>query len=282
VDRAQLRQQLADIRRRREDGRHLDSELARDEAALVEQLGHELAGDTAEERRAVADLAAAALQDRYGPLRSLDDLPAVLHAWRSRIPGTRALWRQVDDARDHVRGDAAAPVVVVEYGDYQCVECAEATTLAARLTHWLDEGRLCFVWRHFPVVDAHPLALRAAQAAEAAAAQERFWELHRELLSFRVVTDDSYQEHVRLATPRDAKALDRVASRAGLDLKQFNAAIDDPRAAERILGDVRSGLASGVNGTPTFYLNGERIDMTGPDDLYARIGDLISSTDQAA
>ena len=240
------------------------------------------AGDTADERRAVADEAAAALEARYGPLQSLADLPAVLHAWRSRIPGARGLWRQVDNARDHVRGDTAAPVVVVEYGDYQCVECAEATMLAARLTHWLDEGRLCFVWRHFPVVDAHPFALRAAQAVEAAAAQGRFWELHRELLTFRVVTDDSYQEHVQIATPRDAKALDRVARRVGLDVEQFNATIDDPRAAERILGDVRSGLASGVNGTPTFYINGERLDMTGPDDLYARIVDAIGLTDQPA
>jgi protein-disulfide isomerase len=119
------------------------------------------------------------------------------------------------------------------------------------------------------------LALRAAQAAEAAGAQGRFWEMHDLLMQHEVVTDDDHQEYIHLKTPRNAIELEHAARLARLDLERFRSDIDDPAAVERILDDFRSGLASGVNGTPTFYLNGQRADLTGVEDLYAQIASLV-------
>jgi protein-disulfide isomerase len=186
-----------------------------------------------------------------------------------------SLWAPVQAGRDHLRGDPAAPVVVVEYGDYQCPECAEAHGLAARVAPWVDAGRLCFAFRHFPVVDAHPFALRLAQAAEAAAAQGRFWQMHDLLMQYNVVTDDEHQEHVALKSPSNVVQLEHVARQAGLDLARFRSDADDAAALERILDDFRGGLASGVNGTPSFYLDGRRADVTGPEDVYARVATLV-------
>jgi formate-nitrite transporter family protein len=216
------------------------------------------------------------LERDFGRLRSAEDLPAVIRAWRRRIPGASCLSEPVDAHRDHVRGDPAAPVVVVEYGDYQCSECAEAHELWPRIQPWIEDGRLCGVFRHFPLLDAHPLALRAAQAAEAAAAQGRFWPMHDTLMRHEIVTDDDRQEHLVLLTPHTPRALERAAHHAALDLARFWADIDSPGALEHILDDFRSGLASGVNGTPTFYLNNERVDLSGIDDLYALIGECVA------
>jgi protein-disulfide isomerase len=215
------------------------------------------------------------LEQTYGALRSVADLAAVIHIWRQRIPGVTSLSAEVG-SRDHVRGDPTAPVVVVEYGDYECPECAEAHDLYARVRPWLEDGRLCVAFRHFPLVDAHPLALRAAQAVEAAAAQGRFWELHDFLMRHEVVTDDDHQEHVLIDPPETEIELERAAHRAGLDVERFRADIDDPASLERILGDFRSGLASGVNGTPTFYVGGQRADVTNVDELYTQIARLVT------
>jgi protein-disulfide isomerase len=120
------------------------------------------------------------------------------------------------------------------------------------------------------------LALRAAQAVEAAAAQGRFWELHDFLMRHEVVTDDDHQEHVLIDPPETEIELERAAHRAGLDVERFRADIDDPASLERILGDFRSGLASGVNGTPTFYVGGQRADVTNVDELYTQIARLVT------
>jgi protein-disulfide isomerase len=125
---------------------------------------------------------ASAVQSAYGPTTSPAELVAAIHAWRRNIPAVSSLQTDIRGGRDHVRGDPAAPVVVVEYGDYQCTECAEAHTLRARVQPWLETGRLCVAFRHFPLVDAHPHALQAARAAEAAGLQGRFWEVHDALM----------------------------------------------------------------------------------------------------
>jgi protein-disulfide isomerase len=271
MDRDEALRELALIRKRREDAVHAEAELAHQEAELEATLSHELDGDTATERAAMRELRKQRLEESYGTLRTADDLPAVIHAWRQRIPGGSSLWSPVQADSDHVRGDPAAPVVVVEYGDYQCPECAEAQGLARRLRTSVDDGRLCVAWRHFPLVDAHPRALRAAQAAEAAAAQGKFWEMHEVLMRHQIITDDDHQEYVALTTPGTATEFDRAAHDAGLDVESFRARIDDPAAVERILEDFRGGLASGVNGTPTYYVNGTRADITGVDELYDQI-----------
>jgi protein-disulfide isomerase len=272
VERDDVRSELELVRRRRDEALRLEADLARQQSALEARLGAELDGDTPSDRAAVHESTRARLERAYGPLRSAADLIAVIHEWRRNIPSASSLWMQVQSNRDHLRGDPAAPLVVVEYGDYQCPECAEANALHARAKAWLEDGRVCFAFRHFPLIDAHPFALRAAQAVEAAAAQGRFWEMHDALMEHDIVTNDGGQEHVRLRGPRNAAELERVAQRAGLDLERFRADLDDPAAAERILDDFRGGLASGVNGTPTFYLRGERSDANGVDELYAEIG----------
>jgi protein-disulfide isomerase len=278
MDRDDALRQLDLIRKRRQDAVRAEADLAREEAEIQATLSRELDGDTATERAAVHELTRLRLEQSYGRLRTAEDLTTVIHAWRQRIPGVSSLWSPVRADRDHFRGEPAAPVVVVEYGDYQCPECAEAHGLAARLQGPIDDGRLCVAWRHFPLVDAHPLALHVAQAAEAAAAQGRFWELHDVLMRHQIITDDDHQQYVSLTTPRNAPELEDAARRAGLDLERFRAAIDDPAAVDRILEDFRGGLASGVNGTPTYYVNGGRADISDVDELYDRIAALLAGT----
>jgi len=265
-----VRRELERVRERRREASRLQADLAREEAGLEATLRRARDGDAAASDESD-------LEHAYGPLRTPEDLTGVIHAWRQNSPGVTSLRTEVQGSRDHVRGDPAAPVVVVEYGDYECPECAAAHDLYARVRPWLDDGRLCVSFRHFPLVDAHPLALRAAQAVEAAAAQGRFWELHDVLMRHEIVTDDAHQEHVLIETPENALELERAAHRAGLSLERFRADIDDPAALERILDDFRGGLASGVNGTPTFYVNGRRADIVGTDDLYAQIARAVTS-----
>jgi protein-disulfide isomerase len=256
VKREDLRRELEAVRRRRQEAARAEADLAQEEATLTAALGRELESDTPADRAAARASTLARVEYTYGTLRSAADLTTVIRAWR---------------------GDPSADVVIVEYGDFQCSECAEAHALYGRVEGWLDDGRLCAVFRHFPLVDAHPFALRAAQAAEAAAAQGRFWEMNDELMHYTVTTDDDHQEHVVLKGPHDDGQLEQVARRAGLDLERFRADIDSPVALKHILEDFRNGLASGVNGTPTFYVNGHRADVGGVDELYAQLAGLIVS-----
>jgi protein-disulfide isomerase len=277
MTRNDVQRKLEQVRQRRVEARSLDADLAREQATLEAMLERELDGDTPEDRDTLREATRLSLEARYGPLRSAADLPAVIHAWRSNIPPISALWEGVRTDRDHVRGDPAAPVVLVEYGDYECIECTEAHELYARVGGWLEDGRLCAAFRHFPLVDAHPLALRAAQAVEAAAAQGRFWEMHHALMRHDIETDNDGQPHVLMRTPRNDRELEHAARRARLDLERFRADLDDPAALERILDDFRGGLASAVNGTPTFYVNGSRADVSGIEELYDQLAALVAT-----
>lgn len=146
---------------------------------------------------------------------------------------------------DHVLGPADAPVTVLEYGDYECPFCRGAFRDVHRM---LDEypGRIRFVFRNFPIKQVHPHAEQAAEAAEAAAAQGRFWPMYELLL----------QPYARL----DTDALVDYAERIGLDIPRFRADVTDQRYARRINDDVQEGLRNGVNQTPKFYVNGLRVD----------------------
>ncbi len=149
----------------------------------------------------------------------------------------------VDPERDHIRGRMDAPVTIVEYGDYECPYCANAApTINKLLEHLPDELR--YVWRHLPLTDVHPDAQNAAEAAEAAGAQGRFWEMHDVLLD----------ETAELA-PAD---LYRYANDLGLDLDRFSEDLRRRRYGQRVAEDVQSADASGVSGTPTFFINGRR------------------------
>ncbi|GAA4363697.1 Na+/H+ antiporter NhaA [Actinomadura sp. NPDC048032] len=148
----------------------------------------------------------------------------------------------VEPERDHVRGPANAPVTVVEYGDFECPYCGRAESVVRELL--ADYGDVRYVWRHLPLNDIHPQAQLAAEAAEAAAAQGRFWEMHDLLLD--------RQDALR---PRD---LVRYAGEIGLDVDRFRADLRRHTGAGRIAEDVDSADVSGVSGTPTFFVNGRR------------------------
>src|SRR5215831_2309869 len=147
--------------------------------------------------------------------------------------------------RDHSAGDPHAPVSLVEYGDYQCPYCGAAHPIVKRLQRDLGK-RLRFVFRNFPLTQAHPYALVAAEAAEAAALQGKFWQMHDYIFE--------HQEEL------DPDALPDWAQQIGLDLKEFGHAIKQGKIAERIKEDRMSGIRSGVNGTPCFFINDSRYD----------------------
>ena len=147
--------------------------------------------------------------------------------------------------RDHVLGPATAPVTLVEYGDYECPYCGAAHASVEQVRQVLG-NELRFVFRHFPLSQIHPHAYQAAEAAEAAGAQRRFWEMHHLLFS--------NQDRLGL---RD---LIGYASALDLDLERFVTELRSHAHAGRLREDFMSGVRSGVNGTPTFFVNGIRHD----------------------
>jgi protein-disulfide isomerase len=148
-------------------------------------------------------------------------------------------------ASDHAEGPADAPVTLVEYGDYECPHCGRAYPIVKRLQRAMGE-RLRFVYRNFPLSDLHPHAANAAAAAEAAARQDRFWPMHDWIFE--------HQSHL------DNASLLAAAERLGLDVERFVADADSAAIAARIDAEVEGGARSGVNGTPTFFVNGLRVD----------------------
>ena len=148
----------------------------------------------------------------------------------------------VDPERDHVRGPAEAPVTVVEYGDFECPYCGRAEPAVRELLR--EFGDVRYVWRHLPLTDVHPRAQAAAEAAEAAAEQGAFWEMHDLLL-------DNQNE-------LKASDLTRYAEQLGLDVERFENDLQRRAGAERIDEDVDSADMSGVSGTPTFFINDRR------------------------
>jgi protein-disulfide isomerase len=148
-------------------------------------------------------------------------------------------------AEDHVRGPDGAPVTVIEYGDYECPYCRGAAR-DVHLLLGLHPQLVRFVFRNFPIPQLHPHAEQAAETAEAAAAQGKFWEMYELLL----------QPSSRL----DVDSLVGYAERVGLDIARFSSDLASHTYAARIERDVREGGRNGVNATPKFYVNGERID----------------------
>ena len=146
---------------------------------------------------------------------------------------------------DHVAGSRDAPVTLVEYGDYECPYCGMAYPIVKAAQRAL-KSKLCFVFRNFPLAESHPHARRAAQAAEAAAAQGKFWQMH-----------DMLYEHQDALEDADLVA---YAESLGLDTDRFVRELEEATYAKRVRDDFRSGVRSGVNGTPTFFINGVRWD----------------------
>jgi protein-disulfide isomerase len=147
--------------------------------------------------------------------------------------------------RDHTIGPATAPVTLVEYGDYECPHCGHAYPIVKNVQRKLGK-RLRFVFRNFPLAEAHPHARHAAEAAEAAAEQGKFWEMHDALFENQLALEDDQ--------------LVATARRLGLDAERVAEALESGTYTQRVRDDFRSGVRSGVNGTPTFFVNGRRYD----------------------
>lgn len=159
--------------------------------------------------------------------------------WKSRLVVP------VSAARDRIRGAVDAPITLLEYGDYECPHCGAAHSIVHRI---LDEvgDAVRFVFRHFPLTTIHPHAEPAAEAAEAAGSQGRFWQMH----------DVLFANQRNLAAPQ----LVAYASALGLDVPRFTRETTGHVHLPKIQEDFTSGVQSGVNGTPTFYVNGTRHD----------------------
>jgi protein-disulfide isomerase len=160
-----------------------------------------------------------------------------------RIEPDAPLTLPVGEGRDHIQGPRDAAVTLVEYGDYQCPYCGAAYPIVKEAQERMGD-RLRFVFRNFPITTSHPHAQQAAEAAEAAGAQGSFWEMHDLLFENQKRLRDSdlrgYAEHIGLAVDRFAEELAQHTH--------------EPRVRE----DFMSGVRSGVNGTPTFFINGAR------------------------
>lgn len=149
------------------------------------------------------------------------------------------------NAQDHVRGLTTGTVVMVEYGDFQCPSCGEAFPIVEALIEKLGD-QLRLVFRNFPLAAIHPFAEVAAEAAEAAGAQGRFWEMHRLL----------FEHQAALET----ESLARYGASIGLDMPVFDGELANHTYSPRVRADFIGGAKSGVNGTPTFFINGVRHD----------------------
>jgi protein-disulfide isomerase len=152
---------------------------------------------------------------------------------------------------DHAAGPADAPVTLVEYGDFECPYCGMAYPIVKAIQRRLGT-RLRFVFRHFPLKESHPHAKHAAEASECAAAQDAFWRMH-----------DTLYENQHALADRD---LLRYAGQLGLDVERTARELEEGTHARAVRDDFRSGVKSGVNGTPTFFVNGERYDGAWADE----------------
>jgi protein-disulfide isomerase len=162
----------------------------------------------------------------------------------SRRDAAATLTLPVGD-RDHAQGPAAAPVTLVEYGDFECPHCGRAYPIVKQIQQKMG-SRLRFVFRNFPLRESHPHAQHAAEAAEAAGAQGKFWEMHDRLFERQFALEDS--------------SLVEYAGELSIDVPRFQAELLQGTYEPRVREDFRSGVTSGVNGTPTFFINGVRYD----------------------
>lgn len=145
---------------------------------------------------------------------------------------------------DHSLGQKNAPITLVEYGDYQCPFCAAAHSRVKRILKAMP-GDIRYVFRHFPLTQVHEYAFLGSMAAEAAGTQQRFWDMH-----------DMIFENQELLSP---EGVFEFAGRLGLDLERFQSDLENEDLKAKIQSDFMAGVRSGVNGTPTFFLNNERV-----------------------
>lgn len=155
-------------------------------------------------------------------------------------------------SQDHVQGTSSASIEIVEFGDYQCPHCGHAFPIIKEIQETFGD-QIKFVFRNFPLKESHEFAFPAAIAAESAGLQNKFWEMH----------DAIYENQYRLADD----LFEELAESIGLDLDQFNKDSESESILKKVEDDFESGIRSGVNGTPSFYVNNKKFDG-GPEDLF--------------
>jgi protein-disulfide isomerase len=162
----------------------------------------------------------------------------------------------VNIGTDHVRGSIDAPITIVEYGDYECPYTGMAYPVVKEIMKRFDE-KIYFVFRNFPLREIHPHAQRAAEAAEAAAAQDKFWQMHDYLFEHQKALDDHH--------------LLEYAQKVGLDIEKFKQEMSGHVYASLINKSLKNGIDSGVEGTPTFFVNGVRYEDSWDLDTFSSI-----------
>lgn len=151
--------------------------------------------------------------------------------------------KPVVNSKDHFQGNEQSVIELVEYGDYQCPHCGHAYPIIKSLQKKLG-NKLKFVFRNFPLSEIHQYATNAAVAAEAASAQGKFWEMHDIIFENQNSLEDVY--------------LIKYAAHIGLNIQKFEADFELPQYLEKVEADFESGIRSGVNGTPSFFINNEK------------------------
>jgi protein-disulfide isomerase len=165
--------------------------------------------------------------------------------------------------RDHSQGPSKATVTLLEYGDYECPYCGTAHQVVRALQKTLGD-RMRFVFRNFPLTNIHPHAEHAAEVAEAAGAKGRFWEMHDTLYENQdALEDDDLAEYV---------------AAIGLDPRELMPEVISGAHQASIRKESMGGVQSGVNGTPTFFINNLRYD--GPDDYEGLLAELVAASEQ--
>jgi protein-disulfide isomerase len=152
---------------------------------------------------------------------------------------------------DQAQGNEQAAIKLVEYGDYQCPYCGDAYSIVKEIQSTFGD-QILFVFRNFPLQEAHRYANIAAQAAEAAGRQGKFWEMHDAIYENQQQLNDDF--------------LDNLAEKLGLDMEHFESDLNSEEISSKIENDFESGVRSGVNGTPSFFVNGVKFDG-GAEDL---------------
>ncbi len=147
--------------------------------------------------------------------------------------------------KDHSEGNAEASIELVEYGDYQCPHCGAAYPVIKKIQETYG-SQIRFVFRHFPLSEIHPYAVPAAIATEAAGMQHKFWEMHDIIFKHQASLDDP--------------GIQKMAASIGLDMEVFKSDLELEILQAKVEADFESGIRSGVNGTPSFFLNGNKFD----------------------
>ena len=146
---------------------------------------------------------------------------------------------------DQTQGNEQAAIKLVEYGDYQCPHCGTAYPIIKEIQSTFGD-QILFVFRNFPLQESHRYANIAAQAAEAAGKQGKFWEMHDAIFENQQQLNEEFIEH--------------LAEKLGLDMEQFEEDLNSEEISTKVEDDFESGVRSGVNGTPSFFINGEKFD----------------------